>query len=217
MPEESKNPTHSIEQVVDAVQNAMGSLLKRGATGDAGESEAETIDAERVGRTNAVRAAADGDSPEPGRWDSIGESREGLDDLQGHVATDASPRDPLAESGTVSPPFASGPPAQPRTAITPALWDQFVALRGETLETPKGEPFAVIDVTPGVSLTVSPLDGGGEWAVSAQELEAAWMMVRGGEPLDGLASIRLQEEGLGPAHPEYVAGLLRSILGADEA
>ena len=64
----------------------------------------------------------------------------------------------------------------------------------------------------GEGVTVSPLDGGQEWDVPAQELEAGWKAVSGGAQLDGLASIRLQEAGVGSAHPEYVAGLLRAVI-----
>ena len=62
-------------------------------------------------------------------------------------------------------------------------------------------------------MTVSPLDGAREWDVPAAELEAGWKAVGGGAELDGLASIRLQEAGVGSAHPEYVAGLLQAITG----
>ncbi|MCD6059269.1 MAG: hypothetical protein K0Q89_2799 [Thermomicrobiales bacterium] len=47
----------------------------------------------------------------------------------------------------------------------------------------------------------------------AAELEAGWKAVDSGAELDGLASIRLQEAGVGSAHPEYVAGLLQAITG----
>ena len=85
-----------------------------------------------------------------------------------------------------------------------------MALEGRTVETPKGEPFRVKAVTRGERVTVSPLDGAREW-MPAAELEAGWKAVGGGAELDGLASIRLQEAGVGSAHPEYVAGLLRAI------
>jgi hypothetical protein len=97
--------------------------------------------------------------------------------------------------------------------MTPALWNQLMALEGQTIETPKGEPFRVIAVTRGEMVTVSPLDGAREWNVPAEELEAAWKAVSGGAELDGLASIRLQEAGVGSAHPEYVAGLLQALSG----
>jgi hypothetical protein len=74
----------------------------------------------------------------------------------------------------------------------------------------------VIVVARGDRITVSPLDGGQEWDVTGEELEEAWRAVRDGAQLDGLASIRLQEAGLGSAHPEYVAGLLHAIAGRDE-
>jgi hypothetical protein len=92
-----------------------------------------------------------------------------------------------------------------------------MALEGATVETPKGEPFGVKTVSPGERVTVSPLDGGQEWEVSARDLEAAWTAVRDGTRLDGLASIRLREAGLGSAHPEYVAGLLHAIMSDNEA
>ena len=88
-----------------------------------------------------------------------------------------------------------------------------MALEGQTIETPKGEPFRVKAVTRGDQVTVSPLDGGQGWDVPAQELEVGWLAVSQGAELDGLASIRLQEVGLESAHPEYVAGLLRAITG----
>jgi hypothetical protein len=91
------------------------------------------------------------------------------------------------------------------------LWDQLKALEGRTVETPKGEPFRVIAVKSGAGVTVSPLDGGEERDVPAQELEVGWPVLNRGARLDGLASIRLQEAGVGSANPEYVAGLLRAI------
>ena len=39
---------------------------------------------------------------------------------------------------------------------------------GQTIETPKGEPFRVIAVRRGERVTVSPLDGGREWDVPAR-------------------------------------------------
>ena len=81
------------------------------------------------------------------------------------------------------------------------LWDQLKVLEGQTVETPKGEPFRVKAVTSGEGVTVSPLDGGQEWVVPAQELEAGWTAVNGGAQLDGLASIRLQEAGMDQRTP----------------
>ncbi len=180
---------------------------------DERESDAEAVDAERTGRTNAAREMADspGREPPPGRWDTVGEPGEGLDELQGLYANDASTREHLPEQGD-EPTNASvtHPPAA--NATTPALWDQLKVLEGQTVETPKGEPFRVHTVKSGEGVTVSPLDGGQEWVVPAEELEAGWTAVNGGAQLDGLASIRLQEAGVGSAHPEYVAGLLRAIL-----
>ena len=96
---------------------------------------------------------------------------------------------------------------------TNTIITQLMALEGHTIETPKGEPFRVMAVERGERVTVSPLDGGQEWDVPAQELEMGWLAARQGAELDGLASIRLQEAGLESAHPEYVAGLLRAISG----
>ena len=180
---------------------------------DEQESDDEAIDAERSGRTNTARDMTTVPEPTPGRWDSIGEGGEGLDELQGLYAADASRSEQLAERGASPPTSTIGSQSQPAVTITPALWDQLMALEGQTIETPKGEPFGVQAVSRGEYVTVSPLDGGQDWEVPAQELEAAWVAVRGGAPLDGLASIRLQEAGLGSAHPEYIAGLLHAITG----
>jgi hypothetical protein len=183
---------------------------------DEQENDAEAVDAERSGRTNAARDAAAGQGPMPGRWDSIGEGGEGLDELQGLYSGDAPTRDHLAEQGheAVPPPIAAS--TRSSTAITPVPWDRLLALKGATIETPKGEPFGVKAVSRGEHVTVSPLDGGQEWDVSAQDLEAAWMAVKGGARLDGLASMRLHEARLGAAHPEYIAGLLQAITSADD-
>lgn len=180
------------------------------------ENDAEAVDAERSGRTNAARDAAAGHGPVPGRWDSIGEGGEGLDELQGLYAADTPTRDHLAERGAeaAAPPIEASAPSS--AAITPVPWDRLAALEGATIETPKGEPFAVKAVSRGAYVTVSPLDGGQEWEVSAQDLEAAWTAVRGEARLDGLASIRLREAGLGSTHPEYIAGLLRAMTSDDE-
>ena len=178
------------------------------------ESDAEAVAAERSGRTNTAREMTDvaRQDPPPGRWDSIGEPGEGLDELQGLHANDGSNRDHLAEQGdeATSETEFDLPLA---IEITPALWQQLASLEGETIETPKGEPFRVKAVTSGERVTVSPLDGARDWEVTARELEAAWAVFSGGAPLDGLASIRLQEAGVGSAHPEYVAGLVRAIRG----
>jgi hypothetical protein len=177
------------------------------------ESDAEAVAAERTGRTNTARDMTAGpeQGPVPGRWDSIGEPGEGLDELQGLYATDASTRDQLPERGDQPFPATIDQLSPSAATSTPELWNQLVALRGQTIETPKGEPFRVIAVTRGETVTVSPLDGAREWDVPAGELEAAWQAVSGGAELDGLASIRLQEAGLESAHPEYVAGLLQAI------
>jgi hypothetical protein len=176
------------------------------------EPDAETVAAERTGRTNTARemTASPGQETAPGRWDSIGEPGEGLDDLQGLYTSDTSTRDHLPEQGDESTATESDLPKA--SAITGALWDQLMALQGRSVETPKGEPFRVKAVASGECVTVSPLDGGQEWDVPAHELEVGWKAVSGGAQLDGLASIRLQEAGVASAHPEYVAGLLRAIL-----
>jgi hypothetical protein len=179
------------------------------------EPDAEAVTAERTGRTNTARdfTADPGQGSAPGRWDSIGEPGEGLDELQGLYATDAATRDQLPEHGDASSPATIDQPSPSATTITSPLWDQLAALVGQTVETPKGEPFRVISVTRGETVTVSPLDGAREWNVPAGELEAAWKAVSGGAELDRLASIRLQEAGVASAHPEYVAGLLQAITG----
>jgi hypothetical protein len=185
-----------------------------GLTDSEQESNAEAVAAERTGRTNTARdmTAGSEQGSVPGRWDSIGEPGEGLDELQGLYAADAATRDQLPEQGEAPSPATIDQPSS-ATTITPALWDQLKALLEQTIETPKGEPFRVIAVTRGETVTVSPLDGAGEWTVPAAELEAAWKAVSGGAELDGLASIRLQQAGVASAHPEYVAGLLRAIMG----
>ena len=178
------------------------------------ESDAEAVAAERTGRTNAAREMTDltGQEPPLGRWDSIGEPGEGLDELQGLHANEGPNRDHLSEQGEeVTTRTESRLPAG--SEITPTLWDQLAALQGRTIETPKGEPFRVKAVTSGERVTVIPLDGARESEVAAHELEAGWQAINGGAALDGLASIRLQEAGVGAAHPEYVAGLLRAIMG----
>jgi hypothetical protein len=177
------------------------------------EPDAEAVDAERTGRTNAAREMTDSAAQErpPGRWDTVGEPGEGLDELQGLYANDASTREHLPEQG-YEPTTATVAHLPAANAITPALWDRLRALERQTVETPKGEPFRVKAVTSGEGVTVSPLDGGQEWDVPAQELEAGWTAVIGGATLDGLASIRLQEAGVRSAHPEYVAGLLGAIM-----
>ena len=177
------------------------------------EPDAEAVDAERTGRTNAAREMTDSpiQEPAPGRWDTVGEPGEGLDELQGLYANDASTREHLPEQGD-EPTTATVAHLPAANAITPALWDQLKVLEGQTVETPKGEPFRVKAVTSGEGVTVSPLDGGQEWDVPARELETGWAAVDGGSRLDGLASIRLQEAGVRSAHPEYVAGLLSAIV-----
>ncbi|HKG28314.1 MAG TPA: hypothetical protein VKB01_04205, partial [Thermomicrobiales bacterium] len=180
---------------------------------DEQERNAEAVAAERTGRTNAAHDMLSGpeQGPPPGRWDSVGEPGEGLDELQGLYAADATGQEQLPERGDESPPAADGSAFPGATTFTSSLWDQLMVLDGQTIETPKGEPFRVMSITPGKGVTVSPLDGGQEWDVPAQELETGWLAVSQGVELDGLASIRLQEAGLESAHPEYVAGLLQAI------
>ena len=182
------------------------------------ESDAEAVAAERTGRTNTARdmTAGSEQGPVPGRWDSIGEPGEGLDELQGLYASDTATRDQLPDRGDPPSPATTGQPSPSAAATTPELWNQLMTLEGQTIETPKGEPFRVKAVARGEQVTVSPLDGGQEWDVPAQELEAAWLAVSQGMELDGLASIRLQEAGVGSAHPEYLAGLLQAITDGPE-
>jgi hypothetical protein len=176
------------------------------------ESDVEAVAAERTGRTNTARdmTAGSEQSPVPGRWDSIGEPGEGLDELQGLYAADAASRDQLPEHGD-EPTASSRSSSRSTATVTPSLWDHLAALEGRTIETPKGEPFRVIAVRRGKGVTVSPLDGAQEWDAPAAELEAAWLAVSQGVKLDGLASIRLQEAGVGSDHPEYLAGLLHAL------
>jgi hypothetical protein len=193
----------------DAVETH--NLHDAGATDGEQESDAEAVATEHTVRTNTARDMTP--VPEqgsvPGRWDSIGEPGEGLDELQGLYSADATSRDQLPEHGDE--PTTTGDLSPSAATITSSLWGQLMALEGRTVETPKGEPFRVKAVTRGERVTVSPLDGAREWDVPAAELEAGWKAVGGGAELDGLASIRLQEAGVGSAHPEYVAGLLQAI------
>jgi hypothetical protein len=204
-----ENPENRIEKAVDSSKDVRHNRFAEE------ESDAKAVAAERTGRTNTARDMLSGSEqePPPGRWDSIGEPGEGLDELQGHYAADATGEEQLPEQG-VEPSRDTGSSTSPAaTTTTPALWDQLTALQGQTIETPKGEPFRVMSITRGERVAVNPLDGGQEWDVPAQELEAGWLAVRQGAALDGLASIRLQEAGLESAHPEYVAGLLQAIRG----
>ena len=108
-------------------------LHDAGATDGEQESDAEAVAAERTGRTNTARDMTAGpeQGPVPGRWDSIGEPGEGLDELQGLYATDAA-------SGTSFPSEGMNRPCHDRSSlspsaatITPALWDQLMALEGQ--------------------------------------------------------------------------------------
>ena len=184
------------------------------ATETESESDAEAVAAERTGRTNTARDMTESAGKEPplGRWDSIGDPGEGLDELQGLRATDEANRDHLSDDGRK--PASEATPGLPgEVGIPPGLWQRLAALEGQTIETPKGEPVRVLAVTAGERVRVSPLDGAREWDVTARELDAAWAAVNGGAQLDGLAAIRLQEAGVASAHPEYVAALLRAITG----
>jgi hypothetical protein len=209
----SKNVGDRIETIA-ASKTEEHAPLDAELTNDELESDAEAVAAERTGRTNTARDMKTGSEQAPsGRWDSIGEPGEGLDELQGLYSADATGEKQLPERGKEPSPTTSESASPAATTITPALWDELTALQGQTIETPKGEPFRVIAVTRAERAIVSPLDGGQEWDVPAQELEAGWLAVRQGAELDGLASIRLQEAGLESAHPEYVAGLLKAITG----
>jgi hypothetical protein len=178
------------------------------------ESDAEAVAAERTGRTNAARdMLSEPEQAQPGQWDSIGEPGEGLDELQGLYAADATGQEQLPERGDEPSLATSGAASPAEITVTSALWDPLMALQGQTIETPKGEPFRVTTVIRGAHVTVSPLDGAQDWEVPARELEAGWRAVRQGTELDRLASIRLQEAGLESAHPEYVAGLLQAVAG----
>jgi hypothetical protein len=179
------------------------------------ESDTEAVAAERTGRTNAVRDMVSGteQGAPPGRWDSIGEPGEELDELQGLYAADATGQEHLPERGEEPSPAADEFATSAAPTDAAELWNRLIALEGQTIETPKGEPFRVIAIERGEKVTISPLDDAQDWAVPARELEAGWLAVSQGIELDGLASIRLQEAGLESAHPEYVAGLLQAITG----
>jgi hypothetical protein len=211
----NKNAGDRIEQKVGEGTTEMNDRPDAGTREDQPESDAEAVAAERTGRTNTAHDMASGSEqgPPPGRWDSIGEPGEGLDELQGLYAADATGHEQLPERGNEPSPATTGNSTQPASSTTSALWDQLMPLEGQSIETPKGEPFRVNAVTRGERVTVSPLDGGQEWNVPAQELEVAWLAVNQGTELDGLASIRLQEVGVASVHPEYVAGLLQAIAG----
>lgn len=210
-----KNVVDRFEQKVGEGKTEMDDRPDAGTSEDQRESDVEAVAAERTGRTNTARdmTAAPEQGPPPGRWDSVGEPGEGLDELQGLHAADATGQEQLPEQGDEPSPATSGSAAPAATTITAPLWDQLTALEGQTIETPKGEPFRVMAVTRGERVMVSPLDGAQEWDVPAHELEAGWQALSQGAELDGLASIRLQEAGLESAHPEYVAGLLQAISG----
>jgi hypothetical protein len=208
-----QNVRDSMEKVVRAGNNEADIQQDAELIDGEQESDAKAVAAERSGRTNTDRDMLSGSEqgPSPGRWDSIGEPGEGLDELQGHYSADASGQEQLPERGDEPSPAVSEPASPVAATITSAHWDQLTELEGQTVETPKGEPFRVVAVTRDEQVTVSPLDGAREWDIPARELAAGWLAVSQGVELDGLASIRLQEVGLESAHPEYVAGLLRAI------
>jgi hypothetical protein len=210
-----KNVADRTQQVASEGKIEMNNLPNARTCDGEQENEPEAVAAERTGRTNTARDTVSGpeQEPPPGRWDSVGEPGEGLDELQGLYAADATGPAQLPERKDEPSPATSGSASPAATTTTAALWDQLTALEGQTIETPKGEPFRVITVERGERVTVSPLDGAQEWDVPALELEAGWLAVKQGAELDGLASIRLQEAGVGSAHPEYLAGLLKAIAG----
>src|SRR5215217_8737076 len=147
-------------------------------TPDKSESDAEAVAAERTGRTNTARDMTAGteQGSEPGRWDSIGEPGEGLDELQGLYAADASSEEQLPDRDE-DPMTTTSSHRPSATTITPSPWDQLLALEGQTIETPKGESFRIEAVSRGEQVTVSPLDGGQHWNIPAHDLEAGWSAV----------------------------------------
>lgn len=203
----TENPENRTEIVARSSKNAKHNRF------DEQERNAEAVAAERTGRTNTAHDMLSGpeQGPPPGRWDSIGEPGEGLDELQGLYAADATGQEQLPERGDEPPTATDGSAFPGATTFTSSLWDQLMALDGHTIETPKGEPFRVLAVTRDEQVTVSPLDGAQEWEIPARELEAGWLAVSQGAELDRLASIRLQEAGVASAHPEYLAGILRAM------
>src|SRR5688500_6871923 len=89
----SKNAGDRIETFAASKNEKHGPLDAELTDGEQ-ESDAEAVAAERTGRTNTARdmTADPGQGSAPGRWDSIGETGEGLDELQGLYAADAATR-----------------------------------------------------------------------------------------------------------------------------
>ena len=205
----TENRENRTENVARSSKNAKHNRF------DEQERNAEAVAAERTGCTNTVHDMLSGpeQGPPPGRWDSVGEPGEGLDERQGLYAADATGQEHLPERGDEPSPAADGSAFPGPTTFTSSLWDKHRwRSTGKRSRRLKVKPFRVMSVTPGKGVTVSPLDGGQEWDVPAQELETGSLAVSQGVELDGvLASIRLQEAGLESAHPEYVAGLLQAI------
>src|SRR5215204_3309189 len=108
------------ENVGDRIEKLAGSKNEEQGPLDAGTSDAKAVAAERTGRTNTARDMTAGPEqrPVPGRWDSIGEPGEGLDELQGFYANDAAIQDQLGNEPT---PATTGGRPPSATAITPAL------------------------------------------------------------------------------------------------
>ena len=152
----TENPENRTENVSRSSKNAKHNRF------DDKEGDAEAVAAERTGRMNTARDMLSGpkQGPPPGRWDSVGEPGEGLDELQGLFAADATGQEQLSERGDGPSPTARGSASPSATTITPSLWDQLLALEGQTIETPKASPFRVTSVTRTDRVTVSPLDGG---------------------------------------------------------
>jgi len=167
---------------------------------------------DRPGPTRGARSDAADTGPEPREAGGTEDEGVGLDELQVRYAADAwePEQDGTAVAGS-DPPRADPPVAEVPGTITAALWDRLAALAGRTLETAKGEAFAVAAIERGAGVTVTLLDGGQRWVVSGEELEAARALAAGGEGIDRLAAIRLQQAGLHARHPEVLAGLLHAV------
>ena len=85
----SKNVGDRIETIA-ASKTEEHAPLDAELTNDELESDAEAVAAERTGRTNTARDMKTGSEQAPsGRWDSIGEPGEGLDEMQGLYSADA--------------------------------------------------------------------------------------------------------------------------------
>ena len=90
----TENPENRTEIVARSSKNVKHNRF------DEQESDAEAVAAERTGRTNAAHDMLSGpeQGPPPGRWDSIGEPGEGLDELQGLYAADTTAEEQLPVS-----------------------------------------------------------------------------------------------------------------------